>query len=228
MTILLGGGGSADDERPILDRFLDLVPDRPIAYWPIALDQDDYTDATAFAENALGRKVVSWTRLDRHHPGQLEDHAGVFIGGGNTYYLLSEVRRCGFANALRAFASHSVLYGGSAGAIICGADIGSSAYFDSNDVGLTDTTGLDLLGGYSVWCHFASTHLDDIRQWTRSSGRPAIVLSERAGVEVSGANLISLGREPLVIASPQGDLTELVPGQSISCTWELPGQARKV
>lgn len=214
MTILLGGGGTADDERPVLDRFLDLVQGGPIVYWPIALDLDDYTDATTFAENALGRRVITWLDLDSHQPEHLSDHHGVLIGGGNTYHLLREVRRCGFAGPLSAFAFQGVLYGGSAGAVIFGADIDSSAAFDSNDVGLTDTTGLDLLGGYSVWCHFVPDHRADITRWTRASGRPAIVLSERAGAEFSGSELISIGWEPLLIASPQGDFIELAPGRS--------------
>ena len=116
------------------------------------------------------------------------------------------------------FAAHHVLYGGSAGAVICGADIDSSAYFDPNDVGLTDTAGLDLLGGYSVWCHFVPDQLDNIRQWTHASGRSAIVLSERAGAEISGSELVSLGREPLLLASRMGELSELAPGQSSPLT----------
>jgi dipeptidase E len=220
MTVLLGGGGSAEDERPVLDRLLELVEDRPgtIAYWPFALDRNDYAEATAFVENALGRSVNTWTGLDGRRPQHLDDHAGVFIGGGNTYHLLNEIRRWGFVRPLQGLAFHGVLYGGSAGAIICGVDIGSAAYFDENDVGLADTAGLDLLFGHSVWCHFVPDHLDDVRRWVRSSGAPAVALSERAGAEVSETEILSIGREPLLVVGPRGDIAELAPGQSRSRT----------
>lgn len=101
MALLLGGGGEAPDERPVLDRFLELVGARPIAYWPIALDLDDYSDASAFAEAALGRPVQTWTSLDDHSAADLNECGGVFIGGGNTYHLLNEVRRTRFFDPLR-------------------------------------------------------------------------------------------------------------------------------
>lgn len=65
----------------------------------------------------------------------------------------------------------SVLYGGSAGAILCGADIGAAASF-----------------------------------------------GERAEAEVSVTEIVSIGWEPLVIASPNGGVAELDPGQSTSRT----------
>ena len=47
-----------------------------------------------------------------------------------------------------------VVYGGSAGAIVLGANISTCAHMDHNDVGITDMHGLDLLDGHAVWCHY--------------------------------------------------------------------------
>jgi dipeptidase E len=154
MVLLLGGGGDAQQERPVLDRFVELAGATSIAYWPFALNLVNYANATSFTEAALGRPVQTWTSLDEHSTSDVQECGGVFIGGGNTYHLLSEVRRTGFDEVLRDFARTRVLYGGSAGAILFGSDIGTAGYFDSNDVGLVETKGLGLLGPYAVWCHY--------------------------------------------------------------------------
>lgn len=213
MTLLLGGGGDADDERPILDRFLELTQDGTIAYWPVALDRAEYSAATAFAQSALGRDISTWTRLEDHSPEEIADHAGVFIGGGNTYHLLNEIRRSGMVDSLRAFAVAGVLYGGSAGAIVCGADIDTAAYFDANEIGLADTTGLGLLGSYAVWCHFEDDHVDALTGWVRARGHPVVALPERSGAEVAGVELSSIGRDPLFVVDRHGTFAEVVPGR---------------
>jgi dipeptidase E len=214
MTILLGGGGSADDERPVLDRFVALTGSAPVAYWPIALRLDDYTKATAYATTALGRAVDTWRRLNDHTPADVDAQAGIFIGGGNTYHLLHEVRAARLAEALSRLAATGVVYGGSAGALILGADIGIAGTFDTNDVGLTDTTGLRLLGEHAVWCHFVGDHVAHLHEWIVRSGRPVIALTERAGGEVSGGVLTSIGREPLLVFDVDTSRSELAPDES--------------
>jgi dipeptidase E len=214
MVLLLGGGGDAQQERPVLDRFVELAGATSIAYWPFALNLVDYANATSFAEAALGRPVQTWTSLDEHSTSDVQECGGVFIGGGNTYHLLSEVRRTGFDEVLRDCARTRLLYGGSAGAIMFGSDIGTAGYFDSNDAGLVETKGLGLLGPYAVWCHYEDGHAADLRDWARSTERPVIVLTERSGAEVAGNDLSSIGHEPVLLLSPDGTLNEVAPGQS--------------
>lgn len=198
----------------MIDRFLELAGTNPIAHWPFAANLGDYTSATSFAEAGLGRPVQTWTSLGEHSAGDLHEAGGVFIGGGNTFHLLNEVRRTGFDGALREYGRTGVVYGGSAGASVFGSDIGTAGYFDPNDVGLTDTEGLGLLGPYAVWCHYIDGHAGDIRAWAGSSGRPAIVLTERSGAEVADNTLSSIGHERLLILSSDGTLTQVDPGQS--------------
>ena len=218
MALLLGGGGDPRDERPVLDRFVELSGSGPIAYWPVALDLGDYSAATAFAEAALGRPVDTWARLDEHSAKDLRSCGGVFIGGGNTYRLLNEVRRSGMADALRTFATAGALYGGSAGAILFGADIGPAAYLDQDEVGITDTSGLGLLGDYTVWCHFEHQQMGRLNDWVRSSGHPVIALTERSGAEVTGNTLSSIGRGSVYIVESDGSVGEIVPGRGHTLT----------
>jgi dipeptidase E len=214
MTLLLGGGGDSEDERPVLDRFVELTRGGPIGYWPFALGLDDYDRATAYAEHALRRPVETWPTLDDRSASDLHALAGIFIGGGNTYHLLDHVGRCGFVEPLRAFGASRPIYGGSAGAILFGADIGPAGHFDPNDVAIADTTGLELLHGHAVWCHFVPEDVAAVRAWAQSAGHPVIALTERSGAEADGALVRSIGFDPLHVIDPNGHAVEVPPGQT--------------
>lgn len=215
MVMLLGGGGDADEERPVLDRFLSLAGQGSIAYVPVALGLDDYVTATDYAATALGRSVETWTDLRVRSSEEVDVQAGIFIGGGNTYSLLGELRTSHLVDALARAADRRVVYGGSAGAIILGADIGTASFFDPNDVGLENTAGLGLLGAHAVWCHFVEDHLQPLRAWMETARRPVLALTERSGAEVERGIITSIGHEPLTLFALNGGRTEVPPGQSI-------------
>lgn len=214
MVLLLAGGGDAADERPVLDRFVELVEQEPIAYWPVASRFEDYASSTAFAEAALGREVDTWIALADRSPDELCTVGGIMIGGGNTFHLLNEVRRSGYVTALSNCAARIPLYGGSAGAILFGSDIATASYFDSNDVGLTETEGLGLAGPFAVWCHYEAHHDELLRSWARQNGRPIIVLTERAGVEIADGVMTSIGHESVLLLDEDGQEAELSSGES--------------
>lgn len=216
MAVLLGGGGDADDEGPVLDRFSALTGDSPIVYWPVALGLDTYTDAIEYATIALGRPVTTWTRLDDHRPEDVAAMSGVFIGGGNTFDLLAQVRRAGLESAVRERAKSGVVYGGSAGAILLGADIGTARYFDTNDADLDDFSGLGLIGAFAVWCHYVEEHKDSIRDWIADRDCPVIALSERSGAEVDDGVLTAVGYEPVRFFAVDGTNWTLPRGGSTS------------
>jgi dipeptidase E len=92
-----------------------------------------------------------------------------------------------------------IVYGGSAGAIILGRDIMTAAHLDVNEVGLQDTAGLDLLNGYSVWCHYQPTDDARIHAYIARSTFPLIALSEQAGVLVEDGRVVALGTGPTVV-----------------------------
>ena len=77
----------------------------------------------------------------------------IFIGGGNTFYLLQELRRSGADKILIQEVNKGKLYiGESAGAIIACPDIGYCVGMDSPEKApeLTDYTGLGLVDFYIV------------------------------------------------------------------------------
>ena len=46
------------------------------------------------------------------------------------------------------------MYGSSAGSIIFGRDIIGTTYEDENNVGLSDSKGLNLVKGFDICCHY--------------------------------------------------------------------------
>jgi dipeptidase E len=192
--ILLGGGGSAEDERPIFERFAAWVgASGAVLYLPIASTHagEVYLNWISAALNPLDvRHIDMWTSLTGHAPVALDSYAALFIGGGNTYYLLHQLRISGLDQAIRDFARRDgVVYGGSAGAIVMGQDISPCAHLDENTVGLGDTSGLDLLHGDSVWCHYQQKHDARIRAYVERTHSASIALAETSGVWVRGPQM---------------------------------------
>lgn len=77
----------------------------------------------------------------------------IFVGGGNTFFLLQELRRSGADKVLVQEVNKGKLYiGESAGSVIACPDIGYCAGMDSPDKAsdLTDYTGLGLVDFYLV------------------------------------------------------------------------------
>jgi dipeptidase E len=187
IRILLGGGGSAEDERPIFELFASWVgTPGSVLYLPIASGgaYEAHFDWISSALNPLGvHHVEMWTTLTGRDPAEIDRYEAIFIGGGNTFSLLNQLRTAGFEKAIGRFASRGgVIYGGSAGAIVLGRDISTCSHLDENAVGLTNTLGLDLLGGDSVWCHY---HLADdalIHSHVERTNSPTLALSETSGL----------------------------------------------
>ena len=196
--ILLGGGGSAEDERPIFERFAAWVGGGRVLYLPIAADEPGSAHLAwlSSALTPLGvHQIDMWTTLAGHQPAELGSYAGIFIGGGNTYWLLHQLRSGGFDDAIRRFAQGGgAVYGGSAGAIVLGANISTCAHIDHNDVGVTDMHGLNLLDGHAVWCHYQAADFPLTQVFVRRTRLPTYLLTETTGLWRRGpADFVSIG-----------------------------------
>lgn len=182
--------------REIDAYFLSVVdPKKPIVYLPVAMEPETFTYEQCFSwfretYEPLGiRNVELWTDLQgKTLSSQI---GGVFIGGGNTYRLLQIVRETGFDQQLRRFAqAGGLIYGGSAGAILLGKTIGPETYTDSKNPGITDLSGLDLLQGYDVWCHYQPAQAPEVEAY----GTPLVVLWEESGLVVTEQGFTGIGK----------------------------------
>jgi dipeptidase E len=204
--LILAGGGDAPDSHPLDALFAGWIgPGGRLLYLPVATGnpagyRDDLVWVSAIFRPLGVGAIEMWTTLAGRDAGHLTNFDGIYIGGGNTFHLLDLLRRTGFDRVLRDFvAAGGAVYGGSAGAIILGRDIGPAAHIDPNTAGVRNTHGLDLLGGYAVWCHYVADADDArIRAYVAATGFPVLALTERAGLRVEGPRILAAGYDPCV------------------------------
>lgn len=228
-AVFLSGGGGAEDTVPLHAAFAAAVGSGRLWYWPIALDpvERDYGECLGWLTGALRpfgvTEIDMWDGADGIGTGTatriaqpLTDYRGVYIGGGNTFRLLDIVRRVGLGSALQTFLDDGgVVFGGSAGAALLGADISTIAHLDPDPYGTTDTRGLDRVAGHGVFVHHVPSEVPLVRDWARGNRRPVLALHERAGAVVADGRLTSVGFEPVrLIGGEPDDMTDVAPGES--------------
>lgn len=187
-TVYLGGGGSAFDEEALWR--LMLPERRRIVYWPFALPPERLPAARASLVSSLDdlhldAEVEVWATLRDRRPEQLTRGDLLFVGGGNTFRLLQEVRRHGFVEAVAGFVRDGGdYYGGSAGAVLAGADIRIADGLDENEPGLSDLGALPLVDAFTVLPYYDDSQQATARAWCRTHGRTLLGVPERSGVVV--------------------------------------------
>lgn len=209
MPLILGGGGSAEQEATNLDHLVMLLGGLRLLYLPLAASDPSDPRFVEWIRSVFSPRGVTDIEICRSVQGasllNLSDFGAVFIGGGNTYRLLHRLRTTGLASALISAAGRGLtIYGGSAGAIVLGAHIDTCAHLDDNAIGLLDTCGLDLCDGRAVWCHFDQADRILIERLVRRRSNPILGLSENSGVLVDATNVWSLGATPVDVWSSDG------------------------
>jgi dipeptidase E len=105
--IVLAGGGGAADSRSLDEVFAEWIGSGRLLYLPLALHEERHTAAAAWLRSTLEplgvRDIESWSAFDGHDARELSDFDGVYIGGGNTYRLLQQLRTSGFDKAITRF-----------------------------------------------------------------------------------------------------------------------------
>ena len=203
MKIALGGGGGASDSRLLDEIFAAWIGTQgKLLYLPCALRGIRPFESclewitTTFAPLNV-TQITMWTDLSEHQARDLDQFDAVYIGGGNTFALLAELRKSGFENHLSEYVRRGkAIYGGSAGAAVLGRDIRTVNYLDRNEIGLVETKGLDLAGGYAIWVHYQPQDDNMIDAYVRQYEQPVLALSERSGIVIERENMRAVGFEP--------------------------------
>lgn len=203
--LFLSGGGDVEDTLVLDSEFFSQLPDgAEILYIPIAMDENQISyDAcsdwfTKLISRHCSNKEVDYTIWTEGKPlPDIEKFSAVYIGGGNTYYLLKTLRDQNVALDLQNFIEEKgMVYGGSAGAIIMGKSIATVS--EENTIGLPYDNGLDLLGGFSVRCHYTSADAPLLKQYSLALGQPIIALPETSGIVVSEGKFSVFG-DPITL-----------------------------
>lgn len=162
MKVFLCGGGAGEQTIEANKRLNEVIDHaKPCLYIPLAMEADMYDSCYKWITGEL--KDLEIPHIDMVRSAEelaekdLSAYSVLFIGGGNTYKLLNDIKRCGMFEKIRAYLENGgVAFGGSAGAIIFGEDLESCELDDPNEVDLKDTAGYDVLDGISVLCHYTS------------------------------------------------------------------------
>jgi dipeptidase E len=130
------------------------------------------------------------------------DYSMIYIGGGNTFKLLSELKASGAFDKIENYLKNGgVAYGGSAGAIIFGEDLEACRLDDANDVNLTEISGFDVLKGISILCHYTNRTAEKderSRQYLLeiSEHRKVVALPEEVTLFVNEDSVEKIGKMP--------------------------------
>lgn len=214
MKLFLGGGGGGNDSIELDKKFVaSLDLSKPLLYIPIAIDtvKYPYSGCIAWLSDVLGplgvKDIVMWVEEDlkTKTKSDFSQFSGIYIGGGNTYKLLKELKEFGTFDILLSLAKEGVpIYGGSAGAIILAKTIIPAGYLDENNVGITDFSALNLAQGYDVWCHYTGGEDSSIREYMSKYDLGKVVaIPENAGVVVSDEEIEIVGLDNVVLFDPE-------------------------
>ena len=162
MKVFICGGGSGEQTARALHRLNEVINHTlPCLYIPLAMEEEKYDSCYEWITGELSNVDIPGIEMTRSAEElsrkNLEGYSFLFIGGGNTFKLLYDIKRVNMFEPIRKYLQNGgVAFGGSAGAIIFGEDLESCALDDDNDVGLKSTEGFDVLNGISFLCHFTN------------------------------------------------------------------------
>lgn len=219
--IYLSGGGNEKQSFPLDKFFFRTLPKNGrFLYIPIALRGHKlYPTAHLWMKSITElheRADVQFETLDdpsKYQLDLLKEFNGVYIGGGNTWSLIKELKDSGFSDILiQCLQAGGQVYGGSAGAIIMGKRI--DTHDDENKVDLKDTSGFNLLNNFSIACHFKDEQNERFKMWAINNSLPIICLPEETGLIIENGVALCAGTKPCTIYFADGIKKEINPEES--------------
>lgn len=198
IQLILSGGGDAQQSKNLDKFFVSLLDkNKPLLYIPIAMKYKRNLSACLdWLKSSLNSlrvdKIVMWENVTNKKLEDLAKFSGIYVGGGNTFSLLKDMKESKFLDILRKYIqSGGIVYGGSAGAIMLGKDVITAK--DENIVNLKDTASLDFIKGYSIVCHYFPDKHQDFVKALLKKGLKIIALTEGSGIYVHKDKIFTKG-----------------------------------
>ncbi len=210
MCLFLCGGGSSFQTTEAYQKLNEIIDHtKPILYVPLAMAEDKYDSCYEWINEELQNVKVPNIDMVRTKEElsskNLFDYSAIFIGGGNTYKLLKDLKTGGaFDKIAQYLEADGIVFGGSAGAIIFGQSIDTCKYMDKNEVGLTDQQGFDFFHHFSLLCHFTNesdekTEKNKAYLLERSKEEKIIALPEEDTIYCENGTYEVIGERPYYI-----------------------------
>ena len=207
MKIFLCGGASGNQISKALLNFSKVLDKtKPILYIPLAMDKSKYDDCYKWFKEEI--KFMNHNKFEMVKSSKelstknLYDYSGLYIGGGNTYKLLDEIKQnSNYEKLLDYINNNGIIFGGSAGAIIFGKDINSCMLDDKDNINLKDTSGFNIINNYSILCHLKNKNLKKNLEYLRdySITNKVIYLPEKDVILIEDNKIRIIGNEKYMI-----------------------------
>ena len=183
MRIFLCGGGCGQqtvDANKKLNKVID--HNKPILYIPLAMPSERYPSCYEWIKDEL--KGVDVPNIDMVVSGadlfnkNLENYSALFIGGGNTFKLLKDLKDSGSFEKIKIFIE--------------------------NEVDLKDLMGFDVVSHFSFLCHFTNqdeekTKLNKNYLLELSKKEKIIALPEEDTIYYENGKFEIIGNRPFYI-----------------------------
>lgn len=212
MKLILCGGGWAEKTiipNKLFETLIDTT--KPILYIPLARNcgDDNYDSCKAWLSGEFKEikhgEIVMIRSASEIADKNTNDFAGVFIGGGNTYKLLKELKEGPAFDWLQQYMKTSgVIYGCSAGSIIFGHDIDSCLYMDENEVKLENVSGFNSIFDFSFTAHYTNKNEEKTKKATDylveySNKTPVLALPEEDSLYINDNLIKVIGSRPYYV-----------------------------
>lgn len=208
MKLILYSGGFSRENQALASEVGKLLARRKgpvVAFVPVSSEdaEPDFRDC----KRNLANSGVSEFRcipvdrpLSKQEEKDLFSSDGIFLGGGNTFYLLHHLKERKLLGKLREYVKKGgLLMGLSAGSIVLTPNVMTaevpSLDSDENDVGLKDYSALDLVP-FEFSPHYRSNRKVDaeLLDHSRQSERPIYACADGEGIVVRDGTIRFVGR----------------------------------
>lgn len=214
MRLILNGGGSDEQIKESLELFAREVNGGKVLYIPLAWNHGNMEECINwFRGQMLPFNVTNIEQIldvNEITKEKLNEVSGVFIGGGNTYKLLKQLKDTNAYNNLKEYIDkNGLVMGGSAGALIFSECIDTclkdeldiKSCNDENLVGLQDTKGFNCIGGYSILPHYKKNpeQFKDTQKRVDKllkQGYKLVCLPEETSLWINGSSMQIVGKRP--------------------------------
>lgn len=207
MRIFLNGGGSGTKTVKVNQRLNEIIDhSKPILYIPLAMNKEKYDSCYEWITGELKNIKVPYIEMVRDSSELsskvLDNYSLIFIGGGNTFKLLFDLKESNCFEKIKQYVNNNgLIFGGSAGTIIFGEDLESCMLDDKNEIDLKDIKGFDVLNGVSFLCHYTNRTIEKDNESTRyllelSKRKKIIALPEEVTLFINDNKLEVIGTRP--------------------------------
>jgi dipeptidase E len=134
--------------------------------------------------------VIDFSAADVEWRQRLDECDVIYLTGGNTFYLLDQMRRTGFNDYLLQVLDTKVYVGGSASAIALTPSIAIAALppGDPNLPGLKDLTGLGLVD-FEIRPHCTKESFTGVEAYAKHCLNPVYALDDQSAIRISNGEV---------------------------------------